>query len=256
MESKDLIREYLLGTLDAAEVEELERRLENNVELRQEFILAATIETGLREEAIERGGQPQVEMPNSNTRFRIAVVGLSMVATLLLAFLLWATFSQKAEIAPLVSSENAAWESQLPTTPGSELRSGRLKLKSGLATIRFHSGAEVVLEAPAELELLTPMRGKVHSGAAVVDVPDEAIGFVMETPEGYAVDYGTKFAVRVNRDEQLSDFEILEGEIVVHHPKTDEQVRLTGQGKAASVSPQTRGILSALVMPLGSRLPD
>lgn len=113
--------------------------------------------------------------------------------------------------------------------PGSELIAGRLNLTSGMATIRFRSGAEVVLEAPANLVLETPMRGKLLSGAAVIDVPDEAIGFVMETPDGFAVDYGTRFALSVDREKENSAFEVLEGEIKVHHPSSGETVHLSGR---------------------------
>ncbi|QDV47449.1 FecR protein [Stieleria neptunia] len=148
----------------------------------------------------------------------------------------WHGASATKSIATLTSSENAAWESELPTTPGSELTPGLLSLRTGVATVRFHSGAEVIVEAPAQLELVSSMRGKLLSGAAVIDVPDSAIGFVIETPDGYAVDYGTRFAVRVDQQEKQSNFEIIEGEIAVHHPGSGNEVRLTGQGKSATVS--------------------
>ena len=32
----------------------------------------------------------------------------------------------------------------------------------------------------------------------MVEVPERAIGFVLETPDGYAIDYGTRFAVAVD----------------------------------------------------------
>lgn len=151
----------------------------------------------------------------------------------------WHGSSGPISVATLTSSENAAWESKLPTTPGSELMPGSLSLRTGIATVRFHSGAEVIVEAPAELELLSSMRGKLLSGAAVIDVPDSAIGFVIETPDGYAVDYGTRFAVRVDQQAKQSNFEIIEGEIAVHHPGSGKELRLTGQGKAATVSEQS-----------------
>ena len=91
----------------------------------------------------------------------------------------------------------------MPTTPGSALTAGYLKLTSGIATIQFKSGAKVVLEAPAHLVLETPMRGRLLAGSAVIDVPKTAIGFVMEAPGGYAVDLGTQFAVSVNAAEQF-----------------------------------------------------
>ncbi|MEM7476251.1 MAG: iron dicitrate transport regulator FecR [Planctomycetota bacterium] len=138
-------------------------------------------------------------------------------------------------VATIASSEEAAWESSLPTTPGSNLERGRLKLRSGIATIQFVSGANVTLEAPAELELISAMRGKLVEGAAIIHVPEEAQGFVMETPNGYAVDYGTQFAVQVDRKLSRSDFELIEGEISVHNRVNAQQVRLTDPHAVASV---------------------
>lgn len=67
--------------------------------------------------------------------------------------------------------DDASWESSLPTEPGSELTGGYLKLTSGIATVRFLSGAESILEAPANLVLKTPMYAMLTSGAARVEVP-------------------------------------------------------------------------------------
>lgn len=163
------------------------------------------------------------------------IAWLSIAASILLLMTFWPWLSAPTPVAALVSSENAAWESALPTTPGAALVPGRLKLKSGIATVRFNSGAEVILEAPAQLEVISPMRGKLIDGAAVINVPESAIGFVIETPDGYAIDYGTRFAVQVDPAANRSDFELIEGEIAVHHPGTGREVRLTEPHKTVSV---------------------
>lgn len=142
-------------------------------------------------------------------------------------------------IAKILSREDAAWESALPTAVGSELSAGTLTLKAGVATILFRSGVKVSLEAPAQLELIDPMRGRINHGAAVIDVPDSAIGFVIETPDGYAVDYGTKFAVLVDAEKEKSDFELIEGEISVHHPGSGEELRLSKKRDAATIVDDT-----------------
>ncbi len=158
----------------------------------------------------------------------------------------WRLSSAPTPVATLQSSENAAWESTLPTTPGSELTPGLLSLRSGVATIRFHSGAEVVVEAPAQLELVSKMKAKLISGAAVIDVPDSAIGFVVETPDGYAIDYGTRFAVRVDEEIHRSDFELIEGEIEVHSD-SGSSLRLNEAGGTATVSGQSVRMVDLLM---------
>lgn len=182
---------------------------------------------------------PQTHNPfrfRAISRTKLLVVALASLAATIFLAIAFAPFKISPQpVATLASSENAAWESSLPTTPGSELVPGRLKLKAGLATIRFDSGAEVTLEAPAEFEIISAMRGKLVEGVALTDVPDEAIGFVIETPDAYAIDYGTRFAVQVDRTAGRSDFELIEGEIAVHHSGTAKEVRLTEPHKAVSV---------------------
>ena len=190
-------------------------------------------------ELFESESPPQTHntsVARAKSRSTVFIFALASIAATIFLSIAFSPFKISPKpVATLASSENAAWESSLPTTPGSELVPGLLKLKSGLATIRFDSGAEVILEAPAQFEVISPMRGKLVEGVAVVDVPDEAVGFVIETPDGYAIDYGTRFAVQVDRTAERSDFELIEGEIAVHHSGTGEEVRLTEPHKAVSV---------------------
>ena len=60
--------------------------------------------------------------------------------------------------------------------------------------------------------------------------------FVLETPDGYAVDFGTRFAVSINGNRKTSEFELIEGEIEVHHAASSKSMRLDKVGAAASVS--------------------
>ena len=152
---------------------------------------------------------------------------LAAAALVLLGIGAWFQSRESEFVATLLSSEDAAWESALPTAPHSKLKTGHLELKSGLATIQFNSGATVTIEAPARLELLTPMRGRMSFGSAVIEVPKAAIGFIMEAPNSYAVDHGTKFAMSVDKSGKSTAFEVLSGEISVHHPGAKLEERLS-----------------------------
>ena len=66
---------------------------------------------------------------------------------------------------------------RLPTEEGARLSPGNMKLVSGLATLRFTSGVEVVLEAPAEIALGTMA---LNVWATVSRSSPEPLGTVFE----------------------------------------------------------------------------
>lgn len=243
MDSHEMIHQYMLGNLDDESVRELDRRLSEDRKLRRKFAQVANIDSGLREASLERSIEEVQEQSAHLTAtgrspramgLRVVATCAAIAASTLIVIGIWN--QQPATVATLTSSEDAAWVSTLPTSIGSGLTAGTLDLKLGIATLQFHSGAELTMEAPAQLELVSKMRTKLNSGTAVMDVPDSATGFVLETPDGYAIDFGTQFAVTVDSDRKTSDFELIEGEIEVHQPRTGQSLRLTQVGSAASVS--------------------
>lgn len=255
MQATTLIQKYLLGIATEDEVRDLEASLTSSEDLRREFVLASQLDTVGRDVAIEksmRAGELSIgpiRPDNHLQRHRDLhshgwkSLGLisAIAAAVLLAVSIWPR--TPPGIATIVSSENAAWESSLPTRAGDQLMQGRMNLRTGIATIRFTSGAELLLEAPATLELISAMRCRLESGAGVVNVPDSAIGFVVETPGGYTEDFGTRFTVRVDEDQKQSDLQLLEGEIEVHHTQSGESLRLSDAGAAVLVSEQSIRLL-------------
>jgi len=124
-------------------------------------------------------------------------------------------------VARLTGIRDATW-GETARIVDSELRAGeRLSLKHGLAEIAFNTGARVLLEGPAEFALGNAelgMRnaegnsGIPHSafpiphsnnacsltlGKLVANVPQQAHGFTVHTPDMTIVDKGTQFGVEV-----------------------------------------------------------
>jgi ferric-dicitrate binding protein FerR (iron transport regulator) len=236
-----LIDRYLSGQATEVEVAELDARLADEPKLRQAFYRQANAVAALEEEFCDAAPMPELARTRSRSS-QLTLWLLPMAAALLCVFLL----AEPRPVATLVSNENAAWESALPTTPGSELQPGLMLLKSGVATIRFRSGAEVTLEAPSQIELQTPMRGKLLAGTAVINVPESAQGFVLDTPEGYAVDHGTAFVVSVGKSGKCA-FEVLEGEISLHAPDgrslhlNEQEAAAIAAGKISRVDALSEG---------------
>jgi len=217
---EDLISRYLSMNLEGKEVDELDKMLRDSPELRNKFYDQTNVVSALEEEFSSKLPDEKVVaiLPAKPNRKILALAASFLLG---FGFIAYSFLLKPKPIAILVSNENAAWESSLPTTPGSELIPGQMSLKSGVATIRFSSGAEVTLEAPAQIELNTEMEGKLNQGNAIIHVPKSAQGFVLITPSGYAVDHGTSFGVSIRPNQTITDFKVLEGEISVHSQSGD-----------------------------------
>lgn len=79
----------------------------------------------------------------------------------------------------------------------SPLEPGRLKLDSGLAEVVFYSGARVVIEGPAEFQIVSSSEASCQMGRFTAEVPEQAHGFQLLTPHGKVSDVGTEFGLEV-----------------------------------------------------------
>ncbi len=133
-------------------------------------------------------------------------------------------------IATLVKASGCKWASStLPTAQGSRVSAGTYELVEGLATLRFDSGAEVVLEAPSSLELIDSMNCRLLRGTLVSDVPPSAIGFTVNTLKARVVDYGTRFGVSTSEDGNYM-VQVLSGKVEVED-HTESKLHKLGAGE-------------------------
>ena len=99
-------------------------------------------------------------------------------------------------VATLQSTAGATWwGTELPTTSGSRLVPGTLRLHSGVVEIEFDDGANVVLQGPATLEIQSRDGGFLHCGKLLARVPPSAVGVTIKTPTALVVDLGTEFGI-------------------------------------------------------------
>ncbi len=157
------------------------------------------------------GAQSARRQRQSRTHRRAALPGLRVLpataAAALLVLGVVALLQGRPQPVPaeLVSSRSAVWA---PAHRGD----GIFELRSGLAEIRFRSGARVILEGPATLEALTPMRARLHSGRLVAHVPESAHGFKLETATAEVVDLGTEFGIAVT-DADHAEVQVFAGRV-------------------------------------------
>lgn len=94
---------------------------------------------------------------------------------------------------------------------GAPLEPGWLRLKSGLVQIVFYSGARVVIEGPTELQLISPSDASCRSGRLTADVPPQARGFRIRTPQMNVTDVGTVFGLDVR--ERRTELHVFKGNV-------------------------------------------
>jgi hypothetical protein len=117
---------------------------------------------------------------------------------------------------------------------GNVLMPGWLKFESGWVELQFHRGARVVVEGPAEFELITDMQARCLLGKVRADVPPPAIGFEVLSPNVRVVDRGTSFGLEVERDGP-AEVHVFSGRVDLATTSTPQTHRELAQGTSVRV---------------------
>ncbi|MCS6850197.1 MAG: DNRLRE domain-containing protein [Gemmataceae bacterium] len=227
----------------------LEQRVKEDPEARRQYVeyvhQHAVLAWSAAEWDEEPVGRAVVARPSRPRRWLLAGA-TALAASLTLAVIAWYAQAMMAPpVATLAGGKSCKWDAgTLPTELGARLGPGRLRLAEGIARIVFDDGADVTLEAPADLEIVSARRCRLHAGRLVAKVPPRARGFVVDTPTAVMRDLGTEFGVYV-RDAQTADLQVFEGRVDVEHRTTGRSESLTsgrnrrfGVATAADFDPQ------------------
>jgi len=122
-------------------------------------------------------------------------------------------------VAVLTQSVAAVWDQESALEIGDTLPLSVLRLKSGLAQVEFYSGALILMEGPAELELLSARQCFCRRGRIRVNVPRSAHGFTVLSPEVETVDLGTEFGLEV-APEGDTQVHVFDGKVELYSPGT------------------------------------
>lgn len=175
--------------------------------------------------------------------YGVKVRHLAMAAALalvgVLAWMFWQGMETPAQqptvVARIQQARNLKWtDTALPRTHGSELLTGSYKLTRGLLELRLNRGAEVVLEAPCEFQLLGANAMQLDEGKLVATVPPRAVNFTVKTDKADFVDLGTVFGISVDRGAGDTDAAVIDGRVIVNSQAGDADA-------ASSVVELTRG---------------
>lgn len=250
---EQLIADWIQGTISADDFKKLDLRLRHDPEARRALRLAANVDADLRDWATREASTaagPEIPEPAAPVtrgpwfRWRLPV-GLAAAAALVFAaYQTGGLMSGRGPADPvavveqtdrgaaiLTQAVDAVWLGEAARTRlGDTLAVGPLMLDSGFAQIEFFGGAALLVEGPAEFEIVSPSQVIWRHGKVRVRVPPAARGFEMLTPGMKLVDLGTEFGVEVDRATTGSRVQVFSGEVEAH-PHAAAQVNLTeGQG--------------------------
>lgn len=158
-------------------------------------------------------------------------------AALVLGVLGWWNLRQGTSDAQIVRMESATWDaSRVSPQVGGGIEAGRLRLTSGLVELKFARGATVIVEGPADFEVLGPQHAFLHLGRAVTRMAAGTKGFLLDSPRGRLVDQGTEFGVSVGESGD-TEVHVLEGKVEAS-PSSQRQTLALSVHQAARLMPQ------------------
>jgi hypothetical protein len=191
---------------------------------------------------------PRVWMPSVHPR-KLAAPTLAAAAVLLCLFLLSrlellpgnrpappASDYSLSNIAVIAKCCDAVWADNIGSRlPGQSLQPGILRLAEGAVQVEFARGARVVIEGPAEFELISDNEAHLKRGKLRAYVPTPAHGFLIRTRDFNITDLGTEFGC-VTPQSGSSEVHVFNGSVAFElrgHPETGRQIY---EGQALKVT--------------------
>ncbi len=147
-------------------------------------------------------------------------------------------------VATLIKAVDCVWENPRDNWQnGSRLSAGKFRLAKGIASIRFDSGPELIVEGPAELNLESTTAVTVRAGKVVFRKDNEDASFDLRTPNSTLVDIGTEFAVSVSPNGE--EVHVFDGEVqrvakTAANGKRPEQLK-AGEARQYEAASNARG---------------
>jgi hypothetical protein len=243
-ETRELIAHALSGDLSPEESERLLAMCRADEEIRAELGRLAVADRLLRSaysettaEIVAREVTLRLQPETSATDLLVARVARKNWWTIFGPRLAWAAGilvllasggwygMSLRTVATLARCEATRWTGKQRTS-GDSLRAGqRMTFSSGLIEVDFDGGAVVVVEGPADMEIRDRASAFLHRGRAVARVPEQARGFIIDSPRGRLVDLGTEFGVAVGETGE-TEVHVIEGRVDATLPGRAKPVEL------------------------------
>ena len=212
------------GRLSQEQNERLQQLLLGSEEARRFYVRSMQLSASLYSYAGEMQSEP-AEPRNiiRPTFWRRALVPLAAAAVVAIGVWIGRSLIPEALpgdddaefIARISGSKDPQWVGASVFQNGDELSRGQhIELKAGFAEITFDSGAQIVVEGPASVDLDSAWQATLRRGTLRANIPQEAIGFKVANASVDVVDLGTEFSITADADGSAEVF-VLTGQIEV-----------------------------------------
>lgn len=223
----EILLAYLREELDTASIRAIEARLLEEEELRRQLLELAVEEAALTDwartertlVALDNKAFENEALPKKAGAVRRSPqLWLAAAAAVVLTGLAVILFEDRDEessgVARLVASVDAEWTRE-PHRENENLSVGDHELLSGSVDLHFVDGAQVSLRGPARFKLISPRHIHLETGNLVARIPDEALGFIVTSPQSEVIDLGTEFGLSVSEEGQ-TDVHVIDGLVEVY----------------------------------------
>jgi hypothetical protein len=112
---------------------------------------------------------------------------------------------------------------------GDSLNAGRLRIASGAMELQFKRGATLVVEGPADVQLISDNAAFLHSGKVTAHVPKQAQGFKVTAPHVAVTDLGTEFGLSAMSNAP-AEVHVFSGVVEMARRTADAKTLTQGQG--------------------------
>lgn len=219
MKDKDLqlIDAWRHGELSKDQFKLLEKKLDEDAELRSSFIALSFLEDGLYEVSQKSVGYEMLhfkERPTQVTQKNLWVG--AMVATLILGFCTWLYVQDPHQELPNQFDNHYSKETlpllSIGKNEGEWVSASTWQNYDVRSEINLNNGATIEIDGPGTIGLQSESAGVFYEGSLIARMETKDSTFAVETAEIRFLDLGTEFSVR-SIDNDILEVDVLEGEI-------------------------------------------
>ena len=199
------LQDLLEGELDASALEGLQQELRENPEAQEMYRDYVRLQNALQVRSAGMdlvGVVPMDQVVLRRQRRMLRNSGLVAAAVLLIGLLVMTFFMVRERPPTLAFTTSPGTEFVLTGMGGEESPHGmvieegtRLEIQRGTVELKFASGVRGIIKGPADLTLHREDLLYLARGTGWFEVPEEATGFKVSTPDFVLTDLGTEFEI-------------------------------------------------------------